>query len=61
LSLVLELAAGFSFYNLINCPACGNKLNRFKNGKRVPRKQAYTQLQAGHGCRHCGWSPAAGA
>ena len=61
LSFAMTMTAWFAFYNLVRCPACGKRLNRFKNGKRVPAKQAYTQLQAGHGCRHCGWKPQAGA
>ena len=53
--------ASYAFYNFVKCPSCGNKLNRFKNGKKVPSKQAYTQLKAGHCCRHCGWQPAVNA
>ena len=45
------------FYRGVHCPACKNRLNYFKNGKRVPLKQAYTQLRAGGSCRHCGWQP----
>jgi hypothetical protein len=59
LSLVVAIVQAYCFYNLIRCPVCRGYLNRFKNGKRVPRKQAYTQLQNGYGCRHCGWTPGA--
>ena len=45
------------FYSRVKCPDCNGKLNRFKNGKRVPIKQAHTQLGNGYGCRHCGWKP----
>ena len=60
LSFAMNLYAGFAFYNFVQCPKCAKRLNRFKNGKRVPKKQAFTQLQAGHHCRHCGWVPALG-
>lgn len=56
-ALVSGLAYRFVFYNLLTCPACGGRLNRFRNGKRVPGKQAHTQLRNGFGCRHCGWKP----
>ncbi len=58
LSFAMSFYARYAFYNLVKCPSCGKKLNRFKNGKRVPSKQAYTQLQVGKRCRHCGWEPA---
>jgi hypothetical protein len=61
ISLAMTLYASYAFYNLVRCPACGGKLNRFKNGKKVPTKQAFTQLKAGHRCRHCGWQPSVGA
>jgi hypothetical protein len=60
-SLAMTAYASYAFYNLVQCPACGNRLNRFKNGRRVPAKQAYSQLAAGHRCRHCGWQPSVGA
>ncbi|WP_157798529.1 hypothetical protein [Dyella ginsengisoli] len=60
LSFIMTLYAGYAFYNLVKCPACGGRLNRFKNGKRVPKKQAFKQLEAGNRCRHCGWGPTVG-
>jgi hypothetical protein len=63
LGLLGTFAFGFicwlAFYNLLRCPACQAKLNRFKNGNRVPSKQAHAELKNGSGCRHCGWKPAA--
>ena len=56
-SFLLSAAYFFIFYNFVRCPVCRCKLNRFKNGKRVPSKQAHTQLTSGYGCRHCGWRP----
>ena len=61
LSLAVALWQSYAFYNLVTCPSCGKQLNRFKNGKKVPRKQAFTQLRSGYGCRHCGWRPSVGA
>ncbi len=58
-TFVFGVAHWFAFYNMLRCPACQGKLNRFKNGNRVPRKQAHTQLNNGFGCRHCGWKPVA--
>jgi hypothetical protein len=60
LSLGLALAHGYVFYNHVTCPGCGGKLNKFKNGKNVPMKQAHKQLANGYGCRHCGWRPKRG-
>jgi hypothetical protein len=60
-TLALSVFGSHAFYNWVQCPACGNRLNRFKNGRKVPAKQAYTQLSAGHQCRHCGWQPTVGA
>ena len=57
ISIALSIVHYYSFYALIRCPSCGLNLNRFKNGNRVPMKQAYTQLGNGYGCRHCGWKP----
>ena len=57
LSFFVEFVHDWCFYNLVTCPQCGGKLNKFKNGKNVPMKQAYTQLGNGYGCRHCGWKP----
>ena len=57
LSLLLVFFHWYIFYDSVRCPTCHGKLNRFKNGKRVPIKQAYTQLGNGYGCRHCGWKP----
>ncbi len=63
LGLLSAFALGFcywlAFYNLLRCPVCQGKLNRFKNGNRVPSKQAHAQLNNGSGCRHCGWKPVA--
>jgi hypothetical protein len=59
LALVVTLVQSYCFYNLVKCPVCRSKLNRFKNGRKVPLKQAYTQLQNGYGCRRCGWTPCA--
>lgn len=61
LSFSTSMYANYAFYNLVRCPACGDRLNRFKNGKKVPNKQAFTQLRAGNCCRHCGWAPSVGA
>ena len=47
----------YCFYYRVRCPLCRGKLNAFKNGKNVPRKQAWTQLEKGIACRHCGWLP----
>lgn len=47
------------FYRGVRCPACKERLNYFKNGKRVPSKQAFAQLREGGRCRHCGWEPTA--
>jgi hypothetical protein len=56
-SFVLTFVYFYIFYNRVKCPLCHGKLNRFQNGKRVPGKQAHTQLKSGYGCRHCGWKP----
>lgn len=45
------------FYRSVRCPSCTKRLNCFKNGKRVPIKQAFSQLRCGGRCRHCGWQP----
>jgi hypothetical protein len=57
LAFVVAFIQWYCFYDLVKCPACNGKLNRFKNGNRVPIKQAHTQLRNGYGCRHCGWKP----
>ena len=56
-SLLFLFAHHYFFFSRVLCPSCGGKLNRFKNAKNVPVKQAYTQLRNGYGCRHCGWKP----
>lgn len=56
-SFIVEATYFVVFYNFVKCPECGEQLNRFKNGKNVPHKQAHTQLMQGFGCRHCGWKP----
>ena len=61
IGVALSIAAGIAnyhvFYNHVNCPRCKGNLNRYKNGKNVPTKQAYSQLANGYGCRHCDWKP----
>ena len=57
-SLAAALIHHLAFYRFVRCPVCHQQLNRFKNGKNVPMKQAYIQLGNGFGCRHCGWKPA---
>ena len=57
ISLIIKAIDYYTFYKCVKCPECGGRLNKFKNGKNVPQKQAYTQLQNGYGCRHCGWKP----
>ena len=57
LSIVIGVIGQACFYRLVRCPNCHEHLNRFKNGKNVPAKQAWTQLGNGYGCRHCGWKP----
>ena len=59
-SFFLGFVYSYIFYNLVKCRHCGKRLNHFKNGKKVPSKQAHTQLKAGFGCRHCGWMPRLG-
>ena len=54
---VFAFAHHLIFYNLVKCPNCNGKLNKFENGKNVPIKQAQTQLRTGYGCRHCCWKP----
>lgn len=56
-SFIVEASYFIVFYNFVKCLECGGHLNKFKNGKNVPRKQAHTQLIQGFGCRHCGWKP----
>ena len=53
LSLALNFLHFWCFYNVIKCPLCGRKPNKFKNGKNVPMKQAYAQLRHCLACRHC--------
>ena len=57
LSLAVDIAGWWCFYNLVKCPQCGGKINKFKNGKNVPRKQAWSQLEKLRCCKHCGWDP----
>ena len=56
-SFVSALVFHFCFYHLIKCPTCGKKLNKYKNGKNMPTKNAFTALEKGTGCRWCGWTP----
>lgn len=54
---VMGLMHYLVFYELVKCPSCSGKLNKFKNGNNVPIKQAHIQLNNGYGCRRCGWKP----
>ena len=56
--VALEMFHRWAFYRLVTCPSCGNGLNIYKNGKKVPEKNAYTRLRNMGPCRHCGWEPA---
>jgi hypothetical protein len=56
LALAIHLIHFWCFYNLVKCPYCSGKLNKFKNGNNVPMKQAYARLRNFHACPHCGAS-----
>ena len=57
LSFISEFISWWATYNLIKCPECGHRLCRFKNGKKMPIKQAYSSLRKGAACKKCGWIP----
>ena len=57
LSFISEFISWWATYNLIKCPECGHRLCRFKNGKKMPIKQAYSSLRKGAACKKCGWVP----
>jgi DNA-directed RNA polymerase subunit RPC12/RpoP len=57
LSFISEFTSWWATYNLIKCPECGHRLCRFKNGKKMPIKQAYSSLRKGVACKNCGWVP----
>ena len=58
-AIILGIAASMThywlFYYTVLCPQCGNRMNFYKNGKKVPQKNAYTRLDTRGPCRHCGW------
>ena len=54
---ILSLSKLLLFYNLIKCPSCGFKLNKYKNGNNRPWTQAKDNLQLGKPCPNCGWKP----
>ena len=58
-SLVVTLVFHCLFYHLVKCPTCGKKLNKYKNGRNMPIKNAFTALRKGDGCKWCGWKPTA--
>lgn len=56
-SLILDMLAYWCLYHLIKCPKCGHKLAKFKNGRNMPTKHAYSSFAVGAACRCCGWVP----
>ena len=54
--IMAEIIYSYSFYHLIKCPDCGHVLTKFKNGKNMPMKQAYTLLKNCSPCCNCGWT-----
>jgi rubredoxin len=52
-SLVLALLQHYAFYNLIRCPMCSYNPTKFKNGKNMPVKTAWSKLRAYEVCPNC--------
>jgi hypothetical protein len=53
-AFVVALVQRGLFYRAIRCPRCGHNPNRFKNGKNVPVKAAWTRLAPLTVCPQCG-------
>jgi uncharacterized membrane protein len=55
-SMVLAMVHHFFLYRVIKCPNCGSNMAKYQNGKNIPMKTVYKNLNEIPKCKHCGWS-----